>query len=194
MLAVLTGPVRSGKSGHALSLALAVGSPVVVAAAGLADDAEMVRRIERHRSERPAGMDVLEIEDPMNWLDRVPRNTVVVLDCLGTLVSRAVFDGPGHEADIATAEEERHAEERVDALVAALLAWEGTMIVIANEVGWGVVPKSAAGRLFRDVMGRATRVLVNAADVAWLVVAGRCIDLKDAAAAPGWPAQGTDAG
>jgi len=59
---------------------------------------------------------------------------------------------------------------------------------VTNEAGWGVVPATAAGRLFRDLLGRANRMLVERADAAYLVVAGRVLDLHALPAAPEWPA------
>ena len=155
-LTLLTGPVRSGKSDLALRLAGAPGLPVTVAVAGPSDDPEMRLRIERHQAQRPAHWRTLEltpddlagVDGSAAWLARVPEDDVLLLDCLGTLVS------------------------------ALMAARDGETIVVSNEVGWSVVPAYASGRAFRDAVGRANRDLARAADRSWLVVAGRAIDLK----------------
>jgi len=109
-----------------------------------------------------------------------------VLDCLGTLVSHACYDAVG-EAEIAPAGAEEAVAERVDALLTALLARAGDTIVVTNETGWGVVPAWPSARVFRDELGRANRRLVDAADAAYLVVDGRCLDLTALPDRPIWP-------
>ena len=76
-----------------------------------------------------------------------------------------------------------HVERVVDHVVAWLVSRRGDTMVVTNEVGDGVVPAYARGRVFRDVLGRANRALVDGADAAYLCVA----------AARG-PARGTDRG
>lgn len=183
-LIVLTGGARSGKSGTAARLAADRARPVIVAVAGAADgDAEMAGRIARHRADRPAGFKTLEVAGlaVSEWLPRVPSDAVLLVDCLGTLLTDVLW-GSG---EFGLSEE--HAEARTEEVVEALVAREGDTIVVTNEIGMGVVPVSASGRVFRDVLGRANAVLVAAADAAYLVVCGRCIDLVAASADPVWP-------
>jgi adenosylcobinamide kinase/adenosylcobinamide-phosphate guanylyltransferase len=66
---------------------------------------------------------------------------------------------------------------RVDEL---LDAWRGTtthVVAVSNEVGMGVVPETAAGRRFRDELGRLNMLLAAEADEVLLVVAGRVLAL-----------------
>lgn len=177
MLAVVTGPVRSGKSRVALDLALQTGREVVIAVGGRADDEEMARRIAAHQADRPASIRVLEAGDDPAWVGNVPADACLLVDCLGTLLGLGLAGIVPDDAVLATDIEERTASVRADALVSALLARYGDTVVVGNEVGWGVVPATPLGRLFRDVMGRSLRTLVDSADVAVAVIAGRCIDL-----------------
>lgn len=187
MLALVTGPVRSGKSGVALRLAVRSGREVVVAAGGRPDDEEMARRIERHLADRPASVRVLEVTPSPAWVGEVPDETCLLVDCLGTILGQAVATLVDPTAETAPAEVEHEVGMLADSLVGALLARDGDTVVVANETGWGVVPPSPAGRLFRDVMGRATRQLADTADVAVLVVAGRCVDLRSLPKEMEWP-------
>ena len=77
---------------------------------------------------------------------------------------------------------------RVDPLLTLLLVRRGDTIVVTNETGWGVVPAWPSARIFRDELGRANRRLTAAADAAYLVVDGRCLDLKKLPHRPAWPA------
>ncbi len=189
MLAFVTGPVRSGKSGVALRLALASGAPVTVAVGGRADDEEMARRIERHRADRPGEVRVLEVDATPAWVSAVPATGCLLVDCLGTVLGPAVLSGLEDDAEVATAAQEAAAHTAANELVDALISRPGVTVVVSNEAGWGVVPATPAGRLFRDVIGRANRRLAEAADVAALVVAGRCIDLMPLPEEVSWPTE-----
>jgi adenosylcobinamide kinase/adenosylcobinamide-phosphate guanylyltransferase len=191
-LVVLTGAVRSGKSAAAETMALSRGGPVVVAVAGWDGDEEMARRIEAHRVTRPDTFSVIEVGPDPGWVADVPGGAVLVLDCLATLVG-AIAWASAADAEVATAGQETRASEAVEALTDALLTRIGDTIVVTNEAGWGVVPATAAGRLFRDLLGRANRALVEAADAAYLMVDGRCLDLRDLPAVPTWPGTSRDA-
>jgi len=187
MLAVLTGPVRSGKSRMGLELALASGRQVVMAVGGLADDEEMARRIERHRADRPTEVAVLETAGDPRWFERVPEHACLLVDCLGTVLGGELASLCSHDLEVTDAGTERRAEDLADGVVAWLLARAAPTIVVTNEVGWGVVPATPLGRLFRDVLGRANRALADAADAAWLVVAGRALELHTLTREVSWP-------
>ncbi|MBN2847598.1 MAG: bifunctional adenosylcobinamide kinase/adenosylcobinamide-phosphate guanylyltransferase [Coriobacteriia bacterium] len=187
MIAVLTGPVRSGKSTMALSLALASGRPVVLAAGGRADDPEMARRIARHQESRPSSVTVLEVGEDPGWLEAIDPGACLLVDCLGTVLGLAVAALVPDGTEIAEANAEDRARAIADALVDGLLARSGPTVVVTNEVGWGVVPATALGRLFRDTLGYANRRLIDGADIAWLVIAGRSIGLTDLPQEVTWP-------
>jgi adenosylcobinamide kinase/adenosylcobinamide-phosphate guanylyltransferase len=189
-LVFLTGAVRSGKSAAAERLAAeraaATGAPVVVAVAGWDGDEEMAHRIEAHRAARPDSWStILATPDP-GWLKHVPSDAVLVLDCLGALVSTACYEAVG-EAEVAPRGAEIAVAARTDALVAALVARRGDSVIVSNETGWGVVPVWPSARIFRDELGRANRRLTDAADAAYLVVSGRFLDLHALPARPEWP-------
>lgn len=187
MLAVLTGPVRSGKSRAGLRLALASGRPVVLAVGGVPDDEEMARRIERHRAERTADITVVETAGDADWYHRVPDDACLLLDCLGTVLGASVARLVPEGAELADARAEASAAQVADSIVAWLAGRAAPTVVVTNEVGWGVVPASPLGRLFRDVLGRANRALVDSADAAWLVVSGRCLPLHGVDQEVTWP-------
>lgn len=187
MLAVVTGPVRSGKSRAALRLALDSGRAVVVAVGGREDDPEMVRRIAAHRAERPGAVSVVEADAGLAWLAGVPDEACLVVDCLGTVLGLSLVGLVPEAAEIVGHEAETAAAVIVDALVDALAERGSPTIVVTNEVGWGVVPATPLGRLFRDAVGRANRALVSRSDAAWLVVSGRAIDLHAYGEEIAWP-------
>ena len=167
-LTVLLGGARSGKSALALRLA-ADAEQVVFVATAEARDEEMAERIERHRTERPAGWRVLEEQIALRQaIESAPPAACVVVDCLSLWVSNLVEAGWADEA--VEAEAARTAR--------AAAGRPGPTVVVSNEVGLGVVPATPLGRRYRDLLGRVNATFADAADEAVLVVAGRTLPLR----------------
>lgn len=197
-LVVVTGGARSGKSAAATRLAERLhgeGADVTVVVFGSADDAEMSERIARHQAERPSGFVTLEACDSRSWMAEVDPSAVLLVDCIGTLVGRVMGESwPADAATFADAPAEVLPEgyaERVESACTAAASWVATRtaptIVVTNEVGEGIVPSYATGRLFRDVMGRFNRTLISHADAAFLAVAGKLLDLSALPTEIAWP-------
>ena len=67
----------------------------------------------------------------------------------------------------------------VEDLVSCARQVAGTIILVTNEVGMGLVPPYPLGRAYRDLLGKANQVLAQAADEAYLIVAGLPLALKE---------------
>ncbi|MGP6158235.1 MAG: bifunctional adenosylcobinamide kinase/adenosylcobinamide-phosphate guanylyltransferase [Vulcanimicrobiaceae bacterium] len=184
MTTIVLGPVRSGKSARAAALAQATGKAVIVAATAAIDlsDSEMRERVARHRRDRPADWTVVETagaEGPSltTLLREADGGSCILVDALGTWIAALLFEWRkwAEEDAVATLDalEARGAE-----LVAALHETRATVIVVAEETGWGVVPVSPIGRLFRDAMGRLVQRIAADAEHVELVVAGYAVDLR----------------
>ena len=200
-LVVFTGGARSGKSTAAEKLALtrvADGQAVAVVVFGRAAEAdpEFAARIARHRADRPAAFSTIEAADSLCWREQVAADDVVLLDCVGTLLGRAMeeaWDECARGAMLDAAAEslpdgfEAVVSRRFDEAVEWLCSRDGDTIVVTNEVGDGVIPSYATGRVFRDLLGRANRRLVSSADAAYLAVAGRLVDIGSLSSEAHWP-------
>ena len=179
-LIVFTGGARSGKSAAAQELAAARsrdGARVVVAVFGQPIDQEMQDRIERHRTDRPDHFETIEATEASSWVAAVPDGALLVVDCLGTLLGLLMDEE----------QEPDRVRPRFDELVGWIIRRPGDTIVVTNEVGEGVVPAYESGRVFRDILGRANRILANEADCAYLVVCGRLVDLTSMPRHAAWP-------
>ena len=67
--------------------------------------------------------------------------------------------------------------QRQERLLTALAQQRSPVVLVCEEVGWGVVPPTAIGGLFRDRMGSLQQRLMAQAAAAWLVVQGRALNL-----------------
>jgi adenosylcobinamide kinase/adenosylcobinamide-phosphate guanylyltransferase len=167
---LILGGARSGKSafaqGSAEARAAETGRRPVMIATAQAFDAEMAERIARHRQDRGSAWSTLEAPlDIAGALDGLGAEDVVVVDCLTLWLSNLILD----ERNVATA---------VAELIAAVGRFEGTLWLVSNEVGFGIVPDNALARRFRDEAGRLHQALAQAADAVTLVVAGLTLRLK----------------
>ncbi|MCI0419966.1 MAG: bifunctional adenosylcobinamide kinase/adenosylcobinamide-phosphate guanylyltransferase [Acidobacteria bacterium] len=169
----IVGGARSGKSAFAQKLA--ANSPkVVYVATATACDEEMQRRIEKHRTSRPASWTTLE--EPVEVTAAIhtisSRDTVILLDCLTLWVSNlCVAAGNGDPA-----ESQASILSRVDQLIEALESFSS--IVVSNEVGSGIVPDSELGRFFRDIQGLANQKVAAASESAYQLISGLPVRLK----------------
>lgn len=169
---MVTGGARSGKSRTAVKLASDLGGDdVAFVATARGTDEEMRRRIREHRTGRPSTWNTFEPPaDPARAI-RETRCRVVVLDCLTLLVADAVAPaGSAREAVGA-------AGEKVDELLAAADGRDGSLIVVTNEVGLGVVPARRSARWFRDALGAVNQRIAGAADRVLLMVSGVPVEL-----------------
>jgi len=169
---LVIGGARSGKSREAERILAAEPDVTYVATSyPVGSDDEWDERVRRHVAQRPSHWATVETLDLVGLLDR--DGGPLLVDCLTLWLTR-VMDRHGAWSDEvwATTGEKAVADE-VDALVAAWRRTRRRLVVVTNEVGQGVVPETAAGRRFRDLMGRVNaRVAAETEDVRWCV-AGR---------------------
>ncbi|MGI8456805.1 MAG: bifunctional adenosylcobinamide kinase/adenosylcobinamide-phosphate guanylyltransferase [Propionibacteriaceae bacterium] len=169
---LVTGGVRSGKSGYAERLLTKVERVRYVAPGPVPDpavDAEWADRVARHRERRPARWQTVETTDLVLALADPP--AAVLIDCLGTWVT-AVVDELG-AWDEPLAQWQPDFDARLTGLVEAWTSCPATLVAVTNEVGWGVVAAYRSGRTFADLLGRTNATLARHCDDVVLMVAGR---------------------
>lgn len=176
-LILLTGATRSGKSRLAVELARQFGPRILYLATCRPTDAEMKRRVARHRQARPPSWQTLEVAENLPDAISHVEGTIdgALLDCLTLYVARLASRKASDEAIL----------KQLRALCEAMRRAPFPIVVVTNEVGWGVVPTSRSGRRFRDLAGLANQLVAQAADEAYLVVAGLPLSLKRHPSTPG---------
>ena len=192
-LTLITGGARSGKSAFAESQAGQSGRAVTYIATLEPLDEEMRHRVARHRARRPATWRTIEVGGEIGGSEAgsglaaavagTAGGDAILVDCIAVWTSNRLLalcantegdETPGDEA-VAAIEDALALE--VGRLLDAIAARSGPTIIVTNEVGDGVVPPYALGRVYRDLLGRVNQQLSRAARQAYLVVAGRALPL-----------------
>ena len=181
MRELIIGGARSGKSVLAEKKAVESGLRVVYVATAQALDGEMSQRIAHHRVRRPAQWGL--VESPLNLAatlrEQSAPHVCLLVDCLTLWLSNLLFAGD--------AAKQVEAKQPVDcpllsgetqALIDTLPQLPGHIIIVSNEVGWGLVPMVAVSRLFTDEQGRLNQRVATVSDRVTLVAAGLPLILK----------------
>ena len=170
-ISLITGGARSGKSAFALALASRAYRKKAFIATAVPFDEEMKERIRNHQRER--GDAFRTVEEPLHLAEAVmtlPRDVEVALvDCLTVWLGNLY-----HHCH----EEESSIGERVSAFLSLLEMPPCDLILVTNEVGWGIVPENRLARAFRDMAGYLNRETAQKAQQVYLLCCGIPMAIK----------------
>lgn len=169
-IVLITGPASSGKSEFAEAIAHQSPHPVTYVATAQMnpEDAEWQAKIRAHQARRPATWQTAQIPLALGEFMAAARpDHCYLLDALGTWVANDL-----ESPDAAWS-------ARVNLLLTALRDCPSQVIIVAEEVGWGLVPPYPLGRLFRDRLGRLTRQVSTVATQVYLVTGGYALPLHE---------------
>ena len=165
---LVIGAASSGKSRYAEQrLAAEPAVTYIATAPPRPGDQEWAVRVQDHARRRPAQWSTSETGDVSAALR--DRTEPLLIDDLGLWLTRMLDDVGGFADQTGWA---TTLGARQDELVRAWEGRVGTAVLVAPEVGAGVVPATAAGRRFRDLLGLLTARLAAGADEVVQVVAG----------------------
>lgn len=192
---LVLGGARSGKSAAAERFLADCGEVEYVATGAPPDasDGEWAARVSEHRRRRPPHWrttQTLDLERVLGSGDPAP----VLIDCLSLWLARVMDecgawsggeggqDGEGSQAgkggsdegggDTAGAGGREKVTARVDQLLRSWRATSRLVVAVSNEVGCGIVPAVASGRLYRDALGRLNALVAADSDEVWFCTAG----------------------
>jgi len=169
MITLITGASRSGKSEWAELLAKRSLKSVIYIATAMSDpnDSEWEVRLQLHRDRRPSDWQTVEVAIELtDHIKLATSQDYLLLDALGTWVANCLD------------QDQFSWDQTVTHFFAAAIACPADLTIVAEEVGWGVVPAYHSGRLFRDRLGHLIRQLGAIAQDVYLVTGGHAISLN----------------
>lgn len=165
---LVLGGARSGKSRYAEELALASSKPLIYIATAQGLDGEMQQRISHHQQQRDARWQT--VEEPIELASCLRTHTrqenCILVDCLTLWLTNILLAG----------DDVLHRER--SALLEALPALAGHIILVSNEVGMGIVAADPLSRRFVDEAGRLHQLLAQQCEHVTFVTAGLPMALK----------------
>ncbi len=174
MRTLVLGGAHSGKSAHAEGLLREPEVDYLATARRRPDDAEWEARIAAHVARRPAGWHTIEPADLPGAL-RAAGPVPALVDDIATWLTGELDDSGAWEGSVPAVQASR---ARCAELVSAVAACPIRLVLVSAEVGLGVVPRTRAGRLFRDELGALNADLAAVCDEVLLVVAGLPLKLR----------------
>lgn len=182
-LILVTGGARSGKSEWAMrrasALAEASGGNVLFVATAEAKELAMRLRVAQLRKNRPRAWKTIEapraIAAQLLQKARIEPGTVLILDCVTSLVQNVMADEKKSFADATQIEQAVQAELR--AVLRITKERKATLILVTNEVGGGLEPEDDRNRQYREAVGALNQWLAAQAEGVWLTVSGMVLPL-----------------
>ncbi len=166
---LVTGGSRSGKSEWAETLADNSHKSVIYIATATIDstDQEWQARILKHQQRRPDNWETITANKDLDLvINQALNSQCLLIDSLGTWVANFL--------DLET----NSWQKITTSLLKSLENTQGSIILVGEETGWGIVPAYKSGRIFRDRLGHLTRQIGVIADTTYLVVGGHVLNLS----------------
>ena len=171
MIIFVTGGARSGKSTFAQNRGESLPGRRLFLATAEASDDEMELRIRRHREQRGDRWDTREEAVNLGEAIQSARGAyeTVLVDCLTVWMSNLMHR---------YREWDSIAEQTIDDFFRELEEFQGTSIVVSNEVGMGIVPDNQLARDYRDRLGFLNQRAARVADEVYLLCSGIPLKIK----------------
>src|SRR3712207_651275 len=149
---LVTGGARSGKSNYAENIAKDIEGKILYIATSIPFDDEMKHRVKKHKESRPEVWDTYEGYKDLDIVVREKNSLYdgMLLDCVTIMTSNFMFDYIGDkigEADNITLDKvEKKIITNFEKLLNEVNKGNSTMILVTNELGYGIVPENKIGR------------------------------------------------
>ena len=166
-LITITGPIKSGKSQLAEFLIKEQESIIYIATSKPRnDDPEWVQKINLHKERRPNRWKLIEHPpDICNSIQSIKEKESIIIDSLGGLVEQQLKNNNDQW--------ELFQARFINCLLNSHLA----IIIVSEEIGWGIVPATPIGHLFRERLSNLSSLLSRNSTKKLLAVNGMAIDL-----------------
>lgn len=179
-ITLITGGSRSGKSTFGEDI-LKDKDKVLYIATAIITDNEMRERVALHKERRNQNWETFEGYKDLKKVIEETTCRHIMLECVTTMITNLLFDQytdfdqlSRNEIEVLEAGISGQFKE----LISTCRKLDKGLVIITNEVGFGLVSEYKLGRIFTDISGRINQLLGRLCDEAYLVVAGLPLKLK----------------
>ncbi|MDO5577009.1 MAG: bifunctional adenosylcobinamide kinase/adenosylcobinamide-phosphate guanylyltransferase, partial [Fibrobacter sp.] len=146
---------------------------VFIATANVFDN-EMAQRVDAHRKERGSEWETIEEQvDLVSAIKKAGDSAVVVIDCCTVWLGNVWHIYGTDDANL---------ESHILKLCSFMEKWvtqkQVEIVIVSNEVGWGIVPADPAVRRYRDWSGKMNQHIASIAGEVYLCVSGIPVKIK----------------
>lgn len=179
-IVLVTGGSRSGKSSYGEAIYSSTDDVLYIATAIITDE-EMEERVRLHQKSRNQNWETIEQYKDLSEVVKSSPQKNIFLDCVTIMVTNFMFDGhlqveQMSKEQLGTLEKE--VIKQLQLLIEQVRLSDKNIVLITNEVGYGLVPEYKLGRIFRDIAGRVNQKLALWSDEVYLVACGLPVKLK----------------
>tara|TARA_Y100001970_G_scaffold251851_1_gene325091 strand:+ start:8188 stop:8709 length:522 start_codon:yes stop_codon:yes gene_type:complete len=163
---LISGGRKSGKSKFAENLAIKYEiSTYIALSEKRPNDLDWQDRIKLHKARRPKHWETVETDELNNVLANKKKG--LLIDSIGGFVIK------GLSMKI------NEWEEYKNSLMNNLKNYEKNIIIVGEQVGWGLVSEYKVGNLFIDRLGELLKELTKIANQNWITINGKALRLDD---------------
>lgn len=179
-ITLVTGGSRSGKSSYGEGIFKDEDNVLYIATSMITDD-EMKQRVAIHKSRRNKNWQTFEGHRDLDKVIKETNCNYIILECITTMITNLMFD-KYTDFDNLRKEDIQTLEDNISELITKIISnckdFDKELVIITNEVGFGLVSEYKLGRIFTDISGRINQLLGRLCDEAYLVVSGLPLKLK----------------
>ena len=166
-LILVSGPTRGGKSKWAENLLNDCADVVYIATSENDNSESWLNRITEHRLRRPPHWNLIEgSKDIIESITSLTDNTSILIDSLGGYIAQFINFKQDDWIKIESQ------------FIKCISNKQSLIVIVIEETGWGVVPSTQLGNIFRDRLGSCAQKLEQFSDQSWLVIQGRAVNLN----------------
>ncbi len=163
---LISGGRRSGKSNLAEKIARNFKKVIYIALSeSRPNDSEWQSRITKHKLRRPEEWETIETDELLTIL-KTKKNTLLI-DSIGGFVTKGL------------SMQNNEWEDYKRSLIVCLLNYENNLIIVGEQVGWGLVSEYEIGNLFADRLGEIINEITNIATKNWITINGKALRLDN---------------
>ncbi|MCP4161914.1 MAG: bifunctional adenosylcobinamide kinase/adenosylcobinamide-phosphate guanylyltransferase [Deltaproteobacteria bacterium] len=167
---LVLGGCKSGKSSYAQAAAEKRGQRRLYVATGQPTDDEMKKKIVKHQEERGFGWETSEVEIGLSDVIKKEYKDldIILVDCITAWVTNLLMAEKTFDEIL----------EKTDEFTEVVKNSKIPVIMVSNEVGYGIVPVNSLARKFRDIAGLVNQKIAESSENVILTVAGIPTTLK----------------